>query len=93
MTEQEKISVRNEVERITREVSVIACSLRGLAILAYEKADNQNNQEAFNGIELKQLKEITSVLYDTCDLIQSTCYQIGDTTNDMLEDKEETLFL
>ena len=85
MTEQEKIDIRNEVERITREIGDISCSLRSLAVLAYEKADSQRNQEAFNKTELKQLKEITSVLYDTCDLVQSTNYQIRETTWDMIE--------
>lgn len=93
MKEQEKINVRNEVERIIREVSDIACSIRSLAILAYEKADNQRNQEAFNGIELKQLKEITSNLYDICDLFQSINYQINETTMNMIRDEEETLYL
>lgn len=93
MTQQDKINVRNEIERIMREISDIACAIRDLAILAYEKADSQGNQEAFNGIELKQLNEITSELYDTCDLIQSTYYQISETTMDMIRDEEETLYL
>lgn len=93
MTEQEKINIRNEVERITRENGDILCSIRSLAILAYEKADNQNNQEVFNEKELKQLKEITSVLYDICDLIQSTHYQMNETTYEMIRDEEETLYL